>query len=250
MDEELILRQQLRVKQGLFLRMTPFHSLRSDQIGDESILRNLFKMTAMCWTRSGYRDPQLPHYIWSFWRHSAHNAHIIDNLSVSIPKDWKKNPDICDNIIKACPFCSDFDNKNNKTGNLEHLHLYCPSRHLQRVRHYCNTKIEDALHKLYDFISYREKNCSRQECIRMCSLQENLIIAAKEAELEERPTVQSSKLVYETRPLNQAIRSEHEVKNLVCLKKMPPSRIIDFQQFPLCSQLGFIPAIPEDEFDI
>ena len=84
----------------------------------------------------------------------------------------------------------------------------------------------------------------------MCTLQENLIIAAKEAELEERPTVQSSILVNETRPFNIAIRSEHEVKTLVCLKKLPPSKITDFQQFPLCSQLGFIPAIPEEDFDI
>jgi len=127
-DEELTLRQQLRVKQGLFLCI-PYHSLRTDQIGEESILRNLYKITAMCWTRSGYCDPKLPQYIWSFWRHSAHNAHKIDTIPANIPKDWKKNASICDNIIKACPL-----------------------------------KIEDALRKLYDFISHREQQCSKNEC--------------------------------------------------------------------------------------
>ena len=137
LDDELILRQQLRSKQGLFLRMNSFNSLSTSQIGDESILRNLMKMTAMCWTRSVYRNPQLANHIWSFWRHSAHNAQIIDTLPVTIPKNWKKNPYICDDIIKACPFCSTFTGKNSK-GNLEHLHIYCPSQHLQRVRSYCN----------------------------------------------------------------------------------------------------------------
>ena len=250
MDEELIQRQQLRVKQGLFLRMSPFHSLKTDQIGDESILRNLLKMTAMCWTRSGYRDPKLPQYIWSFWRHSAYNAHKIDTIPATIPKDWKKNANICDNIIKACPFCSSFDVENNKKGNLEHLHLYCPSRHLKRVRDRYNANIEDALRRLYDFISYREKNCAYNECARMCTLQENLIAAAKETELLERPTVQQSQIIMEARSTNIAIRSEHEAKMLVCLNQLPASKLSDYQQFPLCCQLGFIPAIPEAAFDV
>lgn len=45
----------------------------------------------------------------------------------------------------------------------------------------------------------------------MCTLQENLIIAAKETELQERPTVQQSQIVYESRQANIAIRSEQEV---------------------------------------
>ena len=83
----------------------------------------------------------------------------------------------------------------------------------------------------------------------MCTLQEKLIVAAKEAELEERPTVQQSQIIFETRPNNIAIRSEYDVKSLVCLEKFPPSKTTDYEQFPLCCQLGFIPAIPEDDFD-
>jgi hypothetical protein len=92
LDDEMVLRQQLRDKQGLFLRMSPFNSLRAPQIGEESILRNLMKMTATCWTRSIYRYPPLANYVWSFWRHSTHNAHIIHMLPNTIPKNWKKNP--------------------------------------------------------------------------------------------------------------------------------------------------------------
>ena len=249
LDDELILRQQLRSKQGLFLRMNSFNSLSTSQIGDESILRNLMKMTAMCWTRSVYRNPQLANHIWSFWRHSAHNAQIIDTLPVTIPKNWKKNPYICDDIIKACPFCSTFTGKNSK-GNLEHLHIYCPSRHLQRVRSYCNEKLEKAIHNLYDYVSYRESNCSMQERNRMCTLQENLIVAAKEAELQERPTVQSNQIIFETRPENLAIKSRHEIQLSILLKKLPPSKLQEYDTFPLCSQLGFLHAIPEESFDV
>mmetsp|Transcript_18768 Transcript_18768/g.26603 ORF Transcript_18768/g.26603 Transcript_18768/m.26603 type:complete len:667 (+) Transcript_18768:896-2896(+) len=139
--------------------------------------------------------------------------------------------------------------RTKKIGNLEHLHLYCPSRHLLRVRHFSNSKIEDALQKIYDFASYRERNCSRTGNVRMTTLQENLITAAKEAELQERPTVQQSRLVYESRSTNIAIRSEHDVKLLVCLKQLPLTKTKDYEQFPLCCQFGFIPAIPEGVFD-
>ena len=76
-----------------------------------------------------------------------------------------------------------------------------------------------------------------------------MITAAKEAELQERPTVQESRLVYVKRPTNIAIRSDYEVQLLICLKKLPPSKTKDYELFLLCCQLGFIPAIPEDDFD-
>jgi len=57
MDEELILRQQHRCKQGALLRMTSFNSLGAEQIGEESLLRNILKITVPCWTRCIYRYP-------------------------------------------------------------------------------------------------------------------------------------------------------------------------------------------------
>jgi hypothetical protein len=57
MDDELLMRQRLRVKQGLFNRLQPFIGTRTEQIGDESLLRNIVKLTAPCWTRCIYRYP-------------------------------------------------------------------------------------------------------------------------------------------------------------------------------------------------
>jgi hypothetical protein len=46
-DEELFLRKQHREKQGLFHRLFYFNGLKADLIGDESLLRNIIKQTAM-----------------------------------------------------------------------------------------------------------------------------------------------------------------------------------------------------------
>ena len=56
---ELLYRQQHREKQGLFFRLLPFIGLSAEQLGDESLLRNIVKMTATCWTRALYRYPPL-----------------------------------------------------------------------------------------------------------------------------------------------------------------------------------------------
>lgn len=37
---------------------------------------------------------------------------------------------------------------------------------------------------------------------------------------------------------------------LIHFNQLPQSKLTDYQQFPLCCQLGFIPAIPEDAFDV
>jgi hypothetical protein len=50
MDEELSLRMQHHRKQGVLLRMSSFNSLNSEQIGDKSILMNIMKLIAPCWT--------------------------------------------------------------------------------------------------------------------------------------------------------------------------------------------------------
>jgi len=68
MDEELSLRQKHRPKQGLNWHITPYKSLSFNQIGDESLLRNLMKMTTPCWTRCIYRYPHLVNQTWKHWR--------------------------------------------------------------------------------------------------------------------------------------------------------------------------------------
>jgi hypothetical protein len=65
---ELELRLQHRVKQGLFQRLTPFVGLHANQIGYESMLCNIVKLTTPCWTRSIYRYLPLIKQLWEHWR--------------------------------------------------------------------------------------------------------------------------------------------------------------------------------------
>jgi hypothetical protein len=62
-DDELDLRLQHRVKQGLFFRLRKFIGLDDTQIGHESNLRHIIRFTATCWTRTMYRNPSLPNLI-------------------------------------------------------------------------------------------------------------------------------------------------------------------------------------------
>jgi hypothetical protein len=63
----------------------------------------------------------------------------------------------------------------------------------------------------------KEYNQTFSEANRCTTLQENLSIAAKDAELQERPIVAYSQLQYQTRDNNLAIRSRQEVQALVLL---------------------------------
>ena len=84
-DEELILRLQHRPKQGLFFRLREFIGLTAEQIGNESLLRDIIKMTAICWTRCIYRYPPLANAIWQLWRASL-SIELQQNQPENIPK--------------------------------------------------------------------------------------------------------------------------------------------------------------------
>jgi hypothetical protein len=191
MDDELILRQQHCAKQGLLFRMAPFNSLSAAQIGEESLLRNLMKMTAPCWTRSIYRYPPLATQIWHYWQTFEQNESTTESSPSTLPKSWKNKPVIND-IIKACPFCSHTFGTDNKKGTLGHLHLYCPSMFLQRVHAHCNQKLEEAIYQLYNFASLNECSLPLHEITCATTLQENMIATAKESELQVRPIVRSA----------------------------------------------------------
>jgi hypothetical protein len=150
-------------------------------------------------------------------------------------------------IIKACPFCKQRTINSIKIGNLEHLHIYCDSKH---VRAHCNQKIEETLHNLYNFATKREFNCSMDEARCNTTLQENLIIAARKSELQERPILKADHIIYDKRMNTIAIRSRCDVQLMVLLKKLNPSKLDEFDKYPLAAQLGFIHAIPEEEFNM
>jgi hypothetical protein len=99
-----------------------------------------------------------------------------------------------------------------RKGNLEHLHLFCHSIHLKKARSECNQKIESALYAIYDFAAMREFHLMLSKTTRRTTSQEQLLSAAKDAELMDRPIVRSSRLLYEKRSNNIAIRSRHEIQ--------------------------------------
>jgi hypothetical protein len=64
------------------------------------------------------------------------------------------------------------------------------------------------------------------------------------------PIIWSSQIIHERRDLNQAIKAHHDVQLLVLLCKLPPTKLDEYEQFPLLAQFEFIHAIPEDAFNI
>jgi hypothetical protein len=173
---------------------------------------------------------------------------ILMNYQVTYLKTWRKYPNICNDIVMACPFCTYTYSENIRKGNLEHLHLYCSSKHLKKARYHCYQKIE--LHNIYNFASMLEYNCPFDESTRNTTLFENLYNAAIDAETQLRPIVKSSHLVNEARSNNIAIKSRVEIQRLILIRKMEPTKLEEFDTFPLTSQLGIIHAIPEEDFDI
>ncbi len=85
---------------------------------------------------------------------------------------------------------------------------------------------------------------------RRTTLQEKLLSTANDAELMNRPIVGPSRLIYEKRSNKITIRSRHEIQTLILLQKMHPSKIEDYDRYPYASQLGLIPAIAEQDFDL
>ena len=77
----------------------------TSHIGDDTLIQSLVKMTATCWTRCIYRYPPLANQIWQTWRTLGQNEANISNIPINIPKDWKNIPMICNNVVRACPFC-------------------------------------------------------------------------------------------------------------------------------------------------
>ena len=207
-------------------------------------------MTAPCPTRCVYRYPPLANQIWKRWRDTQTEKRYYAKLPVNIPKDWQKRQVIRDCIILACPFCSQSNSINNKKGNLEHVHVYCQCKPLVNIRLFCNQKIEETLYKLYDYASLREYNCPFRDSTRMTTLQENLINAAKKAELAERKIIKDSKVISESRQKNIAIKSRIDIQQDVLLHRLPPKKINEYDTFPLTSELGFLHAIPENELNM
>ena len=71
----------------LLFRLRKFVGLTADQIGNETLLRNIIKLTAPCWTHSIHRYPPLANHIWQSWRATL-PADVRVTKPINIPKDW------------------------------------------------------------------------------------------------------------------------------------------------------------------
>lgn len=207
-------------------------------------------MTALCWTRCGYKSSTLVHQVWKLWLSLPQNVNLLDDIPATLPKDWRKFPNISNNIIRACPFCLQIPRISYPIGNLEHLHQYCSSTILQRARTHCNQRIENAILNLCNFASINEDGHAFQDRSRHTILQDMLITAARKAELQSRPIVRESRLVNKQRQQHQAIKTLNEVQLLVLLHRLPPVKLEEYKIFPFMAQIGFIHAIPEDVYNI
>jgi hypothetical protein len=237
----------------MYLRLSSFNGITPDQIGRESLLRNIIKQTAPCWTRIIYRFPPLAKQIWQVWR-SYQPLEDQEEFPVNLPKDWQKMPILAEKIMKACPFCShyqdDLDDPDSRIGNLEHLHLYCPCKHLVDARTYSHQQIETALRDLYNYASIRERNLTFEENHRTSTLQEDLQRKALEVEKQERPILKNAKVILDTGPINKAILLKSALDYAILLHQVPAEKLIESKTYPLSFNLGFIHSLPEDDFDI
>lgn len=85
-------------KKGPFFWLLSFTALKPYQIGNESLLRNIVKQIAPCWTRNIYRYPPLESLIWTHWRNNQPDD-IMMSTPETIPKRFAKIVTIADDII-------------------------------------------------------------------------------------------------------------------------------------------------------
>jgi hypothetical protein len=81
-------------------------------------------------------------------------------------------------------------------------------------------------------------------------LQEKLEQVATILERTPRPILRDSKLVTESRSINQAILTQHSLKLAILLGKIPAEANEAFDTYPLAHRAGLLHLIPETEFNI
>ena len=137
-----------------------------------------------------------------------------------------------------------------RSGDLEHLHLYCRNASLVKARAFCHDKLEQAIYNIYNYASIREKNLSFAENPRTSTLQEQLEHIARNLEKQEHLIYKQVQLVTEARTTNKAILHRHALQTAIAYQQVPADKLLEYDHYPLCFRLGFIHALPEQEFDI
>jgi hypothetical protein len=128
--------------------------------------------------------------------------------------------------------------------------MYCTSPILIKAREYCHGKIEGALYDLYNYASIHEYELTLGAAPCKTTLQEKLENAATSVEKQERMVVRNSHTKMETREKNVAILWKQALMEAVMLNRLPATKLMDYQNFPLASRLGILHCIPEESFDM
>jgi hypothetical protein len=192
-----------------------------------------------------YRQPSLIRQIWANWKANL-PEHKQQNTPNTIPHGWQKNLDIAKIIIKACPFCDSIDSNGcRRCGNLEHMHLFCPSPILVNTRAHCVQKIETALFNIHNYASIWEYDVSVQNAPNRSSLQDDMEKASLDTELRERPIVCNNKEILEARDTNLAILSRSTIIREIFIGKLPEAKMQEYNLYPFAHRLGLIYSIPE-----
>jgi hypothetical protein len=69
-------------------------------------------MTASCWTRCLYRYPPWAIQTWEYWYDHLPPEEQTD-LPTTLPKKWRKDKAISDEIIWVCPACAELQKSPN-----------------------------------------------------------------------------------------------------------------------------------------
>jgi hypothetical protein len=168
-----------------------------------------------------------------------------ETTSSELPKGWQKLDTIANEVIKKCFFCPCPNNHGQtpRTGNLEHLHLFCTAPVLVDTREHCYEKNEQAIYELYNFAAIHEYNTPFESAPQTTKVQECLESTALQTERQARPVIRQSSVVIESREANKAILSRNAVHLAAALNRLPATKVCEYEKYPLAHRLGFITSL-------
>ncbi len=91
--------------------------------------------------------------------------------------------------------------------------------------------VEKAIKEIYNFASHHQFNAPSSQANRTTKLQENMETTAKEVETTERPILQHSRLLPDTRDRNKAILHRRAIIEAVGMHLLPMEKLEEFELF-------------------
>ena len=250
-NRELILRLQHRRSHGLLQHLLPFIGLEFNELGEETMGRDIIRNTAPCHTRKIYTNSDLASNIYRRYYLHLSEEEKENNLT-HLDSQWQSNQATVA-VIKKCPFCD-----KACPGNLTHLHLYCRNDLLINARHFCYDQIENAMEKIYKLAATEEQRTNKGNCqinspYYRTNLQEAIETTARTTECHVRPICignKTSNIVHEARHTNKAILLLREIQLGMAQQQLQPEKLDEYNKWPLSHRAGLIHSIAEEKFDL